>query len=209
MIELRDVTFSYPRRISLLEVRRRRSVFRNLNMKFHDGINLLISPNGSGKTTLLKIIGGIIEPDSGQVLLDGEPSNYLERLIRVSYIPVISSLPSRITVKDLLSFLGGRDAFKEVFPLVSDILDRQLLTLSSGQYKRAFIAAGLMKRSRYLVMDEPFHFLDDESRERLIHHLVSAKYDMTIVLTGPSKDVFKGIAPYSRVIDPLSQRGND
>ena len=63
MIELKDISYSYEGMNAL----------RNISLKIEKGESVsLIGPNGSGKSTLLKLINGIIQPDRGTYLFDGE-----------------------------------------------------------------------------------------------------------------------------------------
>ena len=107
MISIENICFSYK------------------NHKIIDGINKelesnaiigVVGPNGSGKTTLIRLISGVYSPDSGRILIDGHDIRSLKskRLAQmVSVVPQNPSLPSGITVFDLISM--GRNPHLKLF----------------------------------------------------------------------------------------------
>jgi NitT/TauT family transport system ATP-binding protein len=146
----------------------------------------LIGPSGSGKSTLLKTIGGLLQPDAGEVLIDGAPASEAMRQNRFGLVfqqPVL--LPWR-NAEENVSFTGelvqargeGRGTVakkeritraRELLELVdlSDHLHKYPRELSGGMQQRVSIARALMTEPDILLMDEPFSALDEVIRERL------------------------------------------
>ncbi len=145
----------------------------------------LIGPSGSGKSTLLKTIGGLLKPDTGEVLIDGRPAAEAMRSNRFGLVfqqPVL--LPWR-NVVDNVTFTAeivdsrrgdSRAKAKARNARAEDLLGLVGLAnhlhkfpreLSGGMQQRVSIARALMTEPDILLMDEPFGALDEVIRERL------------------------------------------
>src|SRR5215217_3533717 len=143
----------------------------------------LVGPSGSGKTLTLRTIAGILAPDAGRIVLDGEPLFDSERDIdlppqarRVSYVPQQYALFPHLTVEDNVGFgLRGvntaerRRRIGELLELVelSGLERRRPHQLSGGQQQRVALARALIVRPRLLLLDEPFSALDASIRQPL------------------------------------------
>ncbi|HWE75171.1 MAG TPA: ABC transporter ATP-binding protein [Stellaceae bacterium] len=133
----------------------------------------LVGPSGCGKTTLLRMLNGLIAPDSGDILVGGEPPRPGPHMGFV--FQSFRLMPWR-TIRDNVSFpceVGGLDA-KERAERADRLLDMVGLRrfadsfpneLSGGMKQRAALARALIAEPRYLLMDEPFASLDAQTRE--------------------------------------------
>ena len=129
-----------------------------------------LGPNGAGKTTAMRAVFGIVEPDRGEVLWDGQPIGPGERL-RFGYMPEERGLYPRMPVGEQLAYLGclhGLDD-REARAAVARWLERfglenragaKVEELSHGNQQRAQLAAALLHEPELLVLDEPFAGLD-------------------------------------------------
>lgn len=147
----------------------------------------IIGPNGSGKTTLINLMAGLLKPDSGLVLLDGENINdkkYDTRLLRRK-VGVVFQYPEtqlfETTVeKDIAFGLKNLGYKKETIPsLVKEAMttvgldyeslrDVSPLSLSGGEKRRVAIAGILASKPEILILDEPTAGLDPQSREAFL-----------------------------------------
>ena len=138
----------------------------------------LLGANGCGKSTLLKMIGRILTPKSGTVLLDGKAIRQFgsaELARRMAILPQLHHAPGDLTVAELVAC--GRFPHKKGMPglsrhdreMIDDALnmtrmdsmrDRPLGTLSGGERQRAWIAMTLAQEPELLLLDEPTTFLD-------------------------------------------------
>jgi lipopolysaccharide export system ATP-binding protein len=154
---------------------RRRVVDRvNLEVKDQEVVGLL-GPNGAGKTTTFHILVGLLRPDEGKVLLDGNDISQLPIYKRaragISYLPQESSVFRRLTAEEnLLAILETLDISPEERMERSEALMRMLgitqlakhkaYTLSGGERRRVEIARALVLSPSFVLWDEPFTGID-------------------------------------------------
>ena len=147
----------------------------DLSMGVQEGaIYGLVGPNGAGKSTIIRHLTGIYRPDSGQVLVDGEP--VYENPGRKALLAAIPDdwyyFPSA-SILDMMRFYRGfcpsfdRDRyekFKEVFPIPEKSLIRRL---SKGMQKQVAFWLTMCCRPKYLILDEPVDGLDPVMRRQV------------------------------------------
>ena len=136
----------------------------------------ILGPNGAGKTTLFYMIAGLINPDSGNILLGDERLN-TESISRrtsmgLSYLPQESSIFRGLTVEhNILSSLEQRKDLnrKERINCLASLLDEfnlsefsstQGIKLSGGERRRTEIARSLASNPKFMLLDEPFAGID-------------------------------------------------
>lgn len=79
-------------------------VIKNMNVTFPGGkIIGILGPNGSGKSTLIKMLAGVLQPNTGQILIDGEPVGVKSKAM-VSYLPERTYLNPSKRVSDIIAF---------------------------------------------------------------------------------------------------------
>jgi len=171
LIELQDVSFSYPRR----------NVLSNLSLKINDGdFVAVLGGNGAGKSTLAKLLNAIIEPTEGRILIDGEERDAYRTRRMIGL--VLQDPDSQIvadTVEDDVAFgpenLGLESSeiqrrVTESLELcgIADLSAVNPTRLSGGQKQLVAIAGVLALRPRCLVLDEATSMLDPEGREMVL-----------------------------------------
>lgn len=158
-----------------------RQILKDVNLTVDERMVVITGPNGSGKSTMAKLIAGIEQPTSGQILLDGEDITHLSITERARRgISFAFQQPVRfkgITVFDLISIASGKKLstneactyLSEVGLCARDYVNREVnASLSGGELKRIEIAMIMARGTKLSVFDEPEAGIDLWSFSNLI-----------------------------------------
>ena len=153
-----------------------RKVVDNVTVRVEQGeVVGLLGPNGAGKTTSFYIIVGLISPESGEVLLDGQPITHLPMYQRagrgVSYLPQEPSVFRKLSVENNLMAilqtlkLSGHERRERMENLIADlgletVRHSKGYMLSGGERRRVEIARALVLQPDFILLDEPFSGID-------------------------------------------------
>jgi osmoprotectant transport system ATP-binding protein len=154
-----------------------------LSLKIDPGkTSVLIGQSGCGKSTLLRLMMGLIEPDAGNVLLDGERIDHTNNLIlrrKMGYViqdgGLFPHLTARGNVELMATYLGWpekniKDRLDQLTALTQfphEGLNRYPAQLSGGQRQRVGLMRALMLNPEVLLLDEPLGSLDPMIRHEL------------------------------------------
>ena len=160
LLELKSVSVGYGRN----------RVLQNVNLTLEHGeIVTLLGGNGAGKSTLVKSISGLLRPEGGTILLDGEPIEALlpaERLRRgIAHVPEGRQIFAGMTVAENLelgAYASEANDHAErlefvwtLFPILRERMKDIAGNFSGGQQQMLAIARGLMSKPRIFLLDEP------------------------------------------------------
>ncbi len=175
MLELRNICYEVDVENETKEI------LKNVSLTIDEHFVAITGPNGGGKSTLAKMIAGIIQPTSGQILLDGEDITNLNITDRAKKgISFAFQQPVHfkgLTVKDLISIAAGKimsvtdicNILSEVGLCARDYIDREInSSLSGGELKRIEIAMILARGTKLSIFDEPEAGIDLWSFNSLI-----------------------------------------
>lgn len=169
----------------------------------------IMGESGSGKSTLLSILGGFLDADGGQVLLDGEDVSKLSerrlaqiRCSTLGFVFQSYKLIPTLTARDNLllpAVLGGNseEMLGEYMTRltealgISELMNKFPGQLSGGQCQRVAIARALLYKPKTLILDEPTGALDSEMEKRVMELLgeVNRELGTTIVQVTHSQTV--------------------
>jgi Cu-processing system ATP-binding protein len=144
-------------------------VLDDVSLDIHRGtVTAILGPNASGKSTLLKCILGLVNPDSGKILIDNEPiAGRWHYRAKLGYMPQIARLPEHLTVAELFSLLrdlraGDSDNDIELFARyeLGPMGAKHLGTLSGGTRQKIIAAVAFLFSPQLLILDEPTVGLD-------------------------------------------------
>ena len=230
-ISVQDATMRYPvpkryREYITRPFRPRRRVVAldHINLEIREGECLgLLGPNGAGKTTLLKLIGGLLYPTSGAVLIDGFDTAKKSSYARGKVGFVINEERSfywRLTGIQNLEFFGvldnlSGDALKKRIDSLLELVgldsagDKRVSDYSSGMKQRLAIARGLMADPDILLLDEPTKSLDPSGavdlRRLITSEVQSLRRRTLVVATNNVSDIANlcdqlAIVNHSRIV---------
>jgi ABC-2 type transport system ATP-binding protein len=158
-----DLTKSYGKRPAV----------RGVSFELADGVTALLGPNGAGKSTIIRCLTGIMDWDSGDIVVDGVDAGRDPRgaRARIGYMPERASFPPEMTVRAYLDYAARMKKVprRERAGAVADVLaridlvhvaSRAVGNLSKGYRQRVGIAQAVIGEPSVLILDEPMAGLD-------------------------------------------------
>lgn len=131
------------------------------------GIFAILGPNGSGKTTLIKCLLGMVVPDKGDIMFNGQSVlGKWEYRNSLNYLPQIAHFPPNLTVLELINMVKNlRPKASQTQELIKmfglgSFLDKKLGNLSGGTSQKVNILLTFMFDSELIILDEPTNGLD-------------------------------------------------
>ena len=205
MIELRRLTKRYGAT----------EVVRSLSLSVARGeLLVLLGGSGSGKTTTLKMINRLIEPTTGQVLIDGEPADAVEGHVlrrkigyvfqKVGLFPHMSVAENVATPLVLAGWAKPRiDARVAEMLAMVDLDDaiggRSPSELSGGQAQRVGFARALAAEPKVMLLDEPFGALDPVTRDRLQQSFLGIRRRLGLTAVFVTHDMVEALVIADRI----------
>jgi ATP-binding cassette, subfamily B, bacterial PglK len=193
-LRLDDVTFRYPTRGEPAL----RGVSLTIQPRESFGI---VGPTGSGKTTLLDVMLGMLEPDAGEVIIDGRPLRPQREAWQrsIGYVPqdvylVDDSVRANIAlgwsgdeidddrVVEAIGLAGLDDVVAGLPDGAETVVGERGVRLSGGQRQRVGLARALYTRPRVLVLDEATSNLDQATEHRIVETLAALKGGVTMIV---------------------------
>jgi lipopolysaccharide export system ATP-binding protein len=167
-----------------------RTVVRGVSVEISSGeVVGLLGPNGAGKTTTFSMVVGLVSPDSGRVLLDGndvtEDPMYVRARKGIGYLPQEPSIFRGLTVEQNIQAIletldldssGRRTRLRELLAELglTPLAKSPAYTLSGGERRRVEITRALVVSPMFMLLDEPFAGIDPiavTDIQKIIFHL--------------------------------------
>lgn len=204
MFTFNHLSFSYGNKAPKL--------FNDFNMTLEAGnVYGLLGKNGAGKSTLIYLMTGLLTPESGEVLMEGD--NVRRRLPKtvseIFLVPEEFDLP-RLTMRKYISInapfyprfsMEDMERYLEIFEM-SGHMDDKLTSLSMGQKKKVFMSFAFATNTRALIMDEPTNGLDIPSKSQFRKLITTGMSDdkMILISTHQVRDI-SDILDHIAIID--------
>lgn len=185
IVEARHIYKSYARKTALQDV--------SLSVP-RASIYGLLGPNGAGKTTFIRILTQIIAPDSGEILLNGQPLNR-DDITRIGYMPEERGLYRKMKVGEQMLYLArlkglsksqAMDAIKYWFTVfeIKDWWNKKVEELSKGMQQKVQFISTVIHKPQLIILDEPFTGFDPVNSEIIRDEILKLKEDgATIILS--------------------------
>jgi len=179
MITFKDVFISYGKNI----------VIKGISFNVKQGeIFGILGPNGSGKTTLLRAMLGIINPDRGEILIDGINPSKVKPKIAAIFETSVGAEFLRLTPREDLRFYSALydvdvtdEKIREILEMVDLDPNKKLYAFSRGMWQKLYIARALIPDFPVIALDEPWLGLDVSMQRKTVEILKSLK--KTFILT--------------------------
>lgn len=147
----------------------------------------LLGPNGSGKSTSIKMINGLLQPDSGQVLIKGNTPSIESKKI-ISYLPERTYLNDWMTVSQILSFFEDfyedfdSNRVKEMLTSLGIDENAKLKTLSKGTKEKVQLILVMSRKAELYVLDEPIGGVDPAARDYILSTIIQNYSESSSIL---------------------------
>ncbi len=173
LLTMKDITKAYTDKV----------LFDHIDFSINEGEKIgVIGINGTGKSTLLKMIAGLEEAETGDLVKGNR--------VRINYLPQNPVFPPKMTIYDYVitanetldnhwSIEGEAKAILNKLGFID--YDAQIDNLSGGQKKKVALAGALLSNNEILILDEPTNHLDNEMTEWLENYLRSYKGALIMV----------------------------
>lgn len=147
----------------------------------------LLGPNGAGKTTILRSVAGIVQPNSGRIMINGHDLSKDEQQAKrsLAFVPEVPNPYDLLTVYEHLRFVAmAYDTMDKFDERASNLLERfdlidkkndLVLTLSKGMKQKLAVSCAFIHEAQVLLFDEPLIGIDPKGTRELKDMMVAAK----------------------------------
>ena len=147
----------------------------------------LLGPNGSGKTTLIKLLNGLLVPDGGEILIDGEKPGPSTKA-KVSYLPERTYLKNGATIRELLSYFQDfyedfrTDRAKEMLAALRIEENARIRALTKGTREKVQLILVMSRDASLYILDEPIAGVDPAARDYILRTIITNYNENATVL---------------------------
>ncbi len=185
-LELKNLTKSYEKGKIALD---------HFSVALEPGVYGLLGPNGAGKSTLMNLITQNLEPDEGEILVNGISATKMGASYRdvLGYMPQQQGLYDRFSALEFLRYFASLKGLKakESRKRIEELLEvvnltkarnRKLGGFSGGMKQRVLLAQALLNEPQILILDEPTAGLDPKERIRIRNYISSISENKIVLI---------------------------
>ena len=185
-LELKNLTKSYEKGKIVLD---------HFSAALEPGVHGLLGPNGAGKSTLMNLITQNLEPDEGEILVNGISATKMGASYRdvLGYMPQQQGLYDRFSALEFLRYFASLKGLKakESRKRIEELLEvvnltkarnRKLGGFSGGMKQRVLLAQALLNEPQILILDEPTAGLDPKERIRIRNYISSISENKIVLI---------------------------
>ncbi len=169
LLEIKGLKKSYKKSFAVLN---------NLDLSISAGkIVGLLGPNGCGKSTLMKLIAGLLQPDCGEISVDGNPIGERSKAL-ISYLPERTYFSSSMRVDGLIDYFTDfysdfrPERARELLKGLGVDTKAKLKTLSKGTKEKVQLVMVMSRNAKLYLLDEPIAGVDPAAREYILSTIV-------------------------------------
>jgi len=171
----------------------------NINLTIESGkIIGLLGPNGSGKTTMLKLANGLLQPTTGEILIENNRPGVATKSI-VSYLPERTYLNNWMRVSEILEFFSdfyvdfSMDKAKDMLKALNIDVNDKLKNMSKGTKEKVQLILVMSRNAHLYLLDEPIGGVDPAARDYILNTIISnySENSTVIISTHLIQDVEK------------------
>ncbi|MEF9990535.1 MAG: ABC transporter ATP-binding protein [Romboutsia sp.] len=168
VVEIKNLSKSYGKK----------EIIKDMNLNIPKGkIVGLLGPNGSGKSTMIKLLNGLLNPNSGEININGlKPSIATKKII--SYLPERTYLNNWMKVSDILEFFNDfyedfdmKKAEEMIKSLDIDV-NQKLKTMSKGTKEKVQLILVMSRKADLYILDEPIGGVDPAARTYILKTII-------------------------------------
>ncbi|MCT4686326.1 ABC transporter ATP-binding protein [Vallitalea sp.] len=161
---------------------------KNLSLTVEQGkIYGFLGPNGSGKTTFMKMVAGLLNPSSGDILVEGNKVGVKSKEM-TAYMSTENFIYPYMKIKTVGEFYKdfykdfNMERYKELIAYMDLEMDMKVSSLSSGMASKMKIAVTLSRDSKLIMLDEPLNGIDLVAREKILNTIVKCANDNNTII---------------------------
>ena len=198
-------------------------VLENVSFEIEKGERFgLIGPNGAGKSTLIDMMTGLTPYNSGEIIIDGKkvPKDIVNIRKQIGLVPQEIALMQELNAPSNLEYFGGlyglsgqtlKKRIEEALEIVglADQDKKAVKHFSGGMQRRLNIAAGILHRPQFLILDEPTVGVDPQSRNKIFEFIkyMNEEYKTTVLYTSHYMEEVEALCERLFILDAGKQIG--